>query len=191
MHMIAIDFEASCLPKHGRSYPIEVGISEDGLTSRSWLIRPHISWTGWTWTEEAERLRRLSQVRLWRDGLPVERVATELPKRWASAGHRGQFARCLLARNALRSSGAALPGGDPIYQRNTQGIRSREPCHLCRTDPYRCPGIWKTSCRRGRALAGCVANGTREADAGMGPVLALGQPAPRNCWPMPTPSKLN
>ncbi|MBB3990324.1 3'-5' exonuclease [Croceicoccus naphthovorans] len=76
--MIAIDFEASCLPQHGRSYPIEVGISVDGLTSRSWLIRPHVSWADWTWTEEAERLHRLSQVRLWRDGLPVERVAAEL-----------------------------------------------------------------------------------------------------------------
>jgi len=78
MHMIAIDFEASCLPKHGFSYPIEVGISEDGFTSRSWLIRPHVSWTGWTWTDEAESLHRLSQAELWRDGIPVERVAVEL-----------------------------------------------------------------------------------------------------------------
>ena len=32
----------------------------------------------WTWTDEAESLHRLSQADLWRDGIPVERVAVEL-----------------------------------------------------------------------------------------------------------------
>ncbi|RIA46243.1 DNA polymerase III epsilon subunit-like protein [Hephaestia caeni] len=78
MRLIAIDFEASCLPRHGRSYPIEIGISEDGDTSRSWLIRPHPHWSGWTWTKEAERIHGLSQARVWCDGLPVGQVAAEL-----------------------------------------------------------------------------------------------------------------
>ena len=37
--IIAIDFEASCLPRHGRSYPIEVGVAGDGI-ERSWIIAP-------------------------------------------------------------------------------------------------------------------------------------------------------
>lgn len=78
MQTFAIDFEASCLPQHGRSYPIEVGVSEDGQTARSWLIRPHSAWDSWSWTEEAERLHGLTQCQLWRDGLPAELVAAEL-----------------------------------------------------------------------------------------------------------------
>ena len=54
--ILAVDFEASCLPRHGRSYPIEVGIANENGTARSWLIRPAVLWEGWTWTEEA-RLR--------------------------------------------------------------------------------------------------------------------------------------
>jgi hypothetical protein len=78
MPIATIDFEASCLPIHGRSYPIEVGIAEDDHAARSWLIRPHESWQDWDWTEEAERLHGLSRAQLIEDGLPVETVAAEL-----------------------------------------------------------------------------------------------------------------
>lgn len=78
MHIIAIDFEASCLPCHGRSYPIEVGICEGAQSARSWLIRPHPDWNGWGWTDEAQQLHGLSLDRLWREGLPAPTVLAEL-----------------------------------------------------------------------------------------------------------------
>lgn len=77
MTILAIDFEASCLPRHGRSYPIEVGIAGDGI-DRNWLIRPHESWSGWDWTAEAEALHGLSRAQIEREGAPVEQVLTEL-----------------------------------------------------------------------------------------------------------------
>jgi DNA polymerase III epsilon subunit-like protein len=86
MAIMTIDFEASCLPRHGRSYPIEVGIADMSGKSRSWLIRPHRSWDGWDWTEEAERLHGISYSQLLRDGLPANEVASSLCK--ALIGHR-------------------------------------------------------------------------------------------------------
>lgn len=77
MRITTIDFEASCLPRHGRSFPIEVGMA-DGVLSRSWLIRPHDSWADWDWTAEAEALHGLSRDRIAREGLPVEVVLAEL-----------------------------------------------------------------------------------------------------------------
>lgn len=77
MSIITIDFEASCLPRHGRSFPIEVGIATH-YHARSWLIRPHESWSDWDWTEEAQRLHGLTRERLFAEGLPVEQVAHEL-----------------------------------------------------------------------------------------------------------------
>ncbi|MFD1103524.1 hypothetical protein [Sphingobium olei] len=77
MSVIAIDFEASCLPRHGRSFPIEVGIAGEG-GARSWVIRPHDDWAGWDWTAEAEALHGLSRDRVEREGLPADRVFEEL-----------------------------------------------------------------------------------------------------------------
>ncbi len=77
MTILTLDFEASCLPRHGRSFPIEVGLAGGGL-SRSWLIRPDDRWTGWDWTREAEALHGLTFERLLRDGLPAARVLSEL-----------------------------------------------------------------------------------------------------------------
>lgn len=77
MSIVAIDFEASCLPRHGRSYPIEVGIAADGV-ARSWIIRPHNDWAGWTWTAEAEALHGLSHDRVSGEGLPADQVMREL-----------------------------------------------------------------------------------------------------------------
>jgi hypothetical protein len=76
--VVTIDFEASCLPRHGRSFPIEVGVSDLQGRSRAWLIRPHDDWRDWGWTDEAERLHRLSRDRLQQDGLPAATVLREL-----------------------------------------------------------------------------------------------------------------
>ncbi|PJG47464.1 hypothetical protein CAF53_03800 [Sphingobium sp. LB126] len=77
MTILTIDFEASCLPRHGLSYPIEVGIACDGK-ARSWLIRPHDDWAGWYWSDEAEALHGLSLDQVNREGLPAETVLAEL-----------------------------------------------------------------------------------------------------------------
>jgi hypothetical protein len=76
--ILAIDFEASCLPRHGRSYPIEVGIADEHGEVRSWLIRPAVAWRGWTWTQEAQALHRLSLEQLFDEGQPIESVARQL-----------------------------------------------------------------------------------------------------------------
>jgi len=75
---IAIDFEASCLPQVGRSFPIEVGIASSEGWSRSWLIRPHHSWAGWHWSAEAEALHGIPLERLHREGLDVRDIAARL-----------------------------------------------------------------------------------------------------------------
>ena len=77
MNIVAIDFEASCLPRHGRSFPIEVGIAFGGR-SQSWLIRPHESWAGWDWTAEAQALHGIALEKLYLEGLPVEAVLDRL-----------------------------------------------------------------------------------------------------------------
>jgi hypothetical protein len=76
--IMTIDFEASCLPKHGRSFPIEVGVSDLAGTSRSWLIRPHDRWRDWGWTEEAQAMHGLTRDRLEAEGEPPQDVLTEL-----------------------------------------------------------------------------------------------------------------
>jgi len=78
MHIVTIDFEASCLPVHGRSFPIEVGIAASSRSARSWLIRPHPDWTGWDWTEEAEAMHGISREQLLAEGLPAGQVVAEL-----------------------------------------------------------------------------------------------------------------
>jgi hypothetical protein len=78
MPFIAIDFEASCLPQYGQSFPIEVGIASSMGWSQSWLIRPHARWAGWQWSAEAEALHGLSLARLEREGLEAALVASLL-----------------------------------------------------------------------------------------------------------------
>ncbi len=76
--IVAIDFEAFCLPIHGRSYPIEVGVADEQGAVRSWLIRPVVQWASWTWTEEAEILHGLTRDQLFDEGLSIETVGAEL-----------------------------------------------------------------------------------------------------------------
>ena len=76
--IFTLDFEASCLPRHGRSFPIEVGIADDAGQVWSWLIRPEAAWADWTWTAEAEGLHGIGRERLMDEGLPAAQVVREL-----------------------------------------------------------------------------------------------------------------
>lgn len=76
--IMTIDFEASCLPRHGRSFPIEIGISDLRGTTRSWLVRPHASWANWTWTAEAQALHGLTLDHMRLHGQCADLVMAEL-----------------------------------------------------------------------------------------------------------------
>jgi hypothetical protein len=76
MDFVTIDFEASCLPRHGRSFPIELGICTPHGT-QSWLIRPHEDWQGWDWTQEALDLHGITREQLERDGLAPDVVMAQ------------------------------------------------------------------------------------------------------------------
>ncbi|MGV3770811.1 MAG: hypothetical protein ACO1NM_12345 [Sphingobium phenoxybenzoativorans] len=79
MDRIAIvDFEASCLPEDGESYPIEVALVQVGGPAKSWLIRPAQKWQYWDWSCEAEKLHGISRDLLIRKGVPAQQVLTEL-----------------------------------------------------------------------------------------------------------------
>jgi DNA polymerase III epsilon subunit-like protein len=73
-----IDFEASCLPEYGQSYPIEVAVARIDGSSRAWLIRPAEAWRYWDWSDEAEALHGISQQMLDDEGLPPEQVLVEM-----------------------------------------------------------------------------------------------------------------
>lgn len=109
--ILTIDFEASCLPRHGRSFPIEVGIAADGVT-RSWLIRPHDSWAGWDWTAEAQALHGLSRDRIEQDGEPAATVLAELAA--ATLGRR-VVADSLLDQQWLDTLALAAGASAPFH----------------------------------------------------------------------------
>ena len=73
-----IDFEASCLPEYGHSFPIEVALATVDGASRHWLIRPAPEWEFWDWSPEAEALHGISRAELVAEGLPPARVLAEL-----------------------------------------------------------------------------------------------------------------
>lgn len=73
-----IDFEASCLPEYGQSFPIEVAVARVSGESRTWLIRPAEAWRYWDWAPEAEALHGISRELVERQGLPVEQVLREM-----------------------------------------------------------------------------------------------------------------
>jgi len=76
--VLTIDFEASCLPRDGRSFPIEVAVADLDGNCRSWLIAPAPAWNGWTWTEEAEALHGIRYDQLVRDGQRPDQVMREV-----------------------------------------------------------------------------------------------------------------
>jgi hypothetical protein len=74
--VVIIDFEASCLPEHGRSYPIEVAVGDiDTGVVQEWLIRPEPQWMKWDWDPAAERAHGLSQDTIVRGGESRAKVA--------------------------------------------------------------------------------------------------------------------
>ncbi|MYL96685.1 hypothetical protein GR702_02695 [Novosphingobium sp. FGD1] len=73
-----IDFEASCLPEYGQSYPIEVAVARIDGSSRAWLIRPVEAWRYWDWSDEAEALHGISPQMLESEGLPPQQVLAEM-----------------------------------------------------------------------------------------------------------------
>lgn len=79
-----IDFEASCLPDDGESFPIEVALAVVGGASYSWLIKPSWQWRFWSWSDEAEALHGISRPMLEARGLPARQVLSELTR--AAAG---------------------------------------------------------------------------------------------------------
>ena len=120
MTIIAIDFEASCLPSHGRSFPIEVGVAHGGM-ARSWLIRPSGLWSDWDWAAQAEALHGLSRAQIERDGSPVEQVLAELAE--AVVGYRvvadsiiDQYWLDTLAAAAGRPAPCAIDHVAPILE---------------------------------------------------------------------------
>ncbi|WP_067735247.1 3'-5' exonuclease [Novosphingobium naphthalenivorans] len=73
-----IDFEASCLPEYGRSFPIEVAVARMDGRNHAWLIRPAKAWEYWDWSEEAEKLHGISRELLDCEGLPPAQVVAEM-----------------------------------------------------------------------------------------------------------------
>lgn len=86
-----IDFEASCLPEAGESYPIEVALAKVDGSTRSWLIRPAPDWQFWDWSTEAERLHGISRELLIAQGQRPHEVLEELI---AEAGGCAIYADC-------------------------------------------------------------------------------------------------
>lgn len=73
-----IDFEASCLPEAGESFPIEVALAKVDGSTRSWLIRPSPEWHYWDWSPEAEHLHGISKQMLADQGQRPQQVLDEL-----------------------------------------------------------------------------------------------------------------
>lgn len=79
MSLFTIDFEASCLPAFGKSYPIEVGVCEVATGEvEHWLIKPAPKWTDWDWDPEAERLHGLSHQTIEEEGVRPRLVLSRL-----------------------------------------------------------------------------------------------------------------
>jgi hypothetical protein len=106
--VLTVDFEASCLPRHGRSFPIEVGIADASGRTWSWLIKPEPEWLKWDWTREAELLHGISLRCLVEEGHSSSEVMRQLN---AVAGGQRVIADHYLDAQWLQtlSAGAGLP----------------------------------------------------------------------------------
>ncbi len=141
MDYVAIDFEASCLPRHGRSFPIEVGIA-DAAGARSWLIRPDSRWHDWDWTEEAFRLHGITRERLHDEGLAPETILAELCR--AVAGRR-VVADSMIDSYWWETLAAVTPGrrASPIHHASAVldewGASSEMISAACRDADRLCP----------------------------------------------------
>lgn len=77
MDYIAIDFDASCLRRHGRAFPIEMGIAGTDCVG-SCLIQPDPARQGWDWTDNAFGLHGISRAQLFDESVAPETVVAEL-----------------------------------------------------------------------------------------------------------------
>jgi hypothetical protein len=85
--LAAIDFEASCLPSYGRSFPLEVGLSRVGTgETSSWLIKPIDAWLDWDWDPAAERIHGITLADALERGRPPLDVLRELADMARSMG---------------------------------------------------------------------------------------------------------
>jgi hypothetical protein len=109
-----IDFEASCLPEAGDSYPIEVALAKVDGSTRSWLIRPSPDWQFWDWSKEAEHLHGISREMLHEHGQHPDEVLEELI---AEAGDCAIYADCDLDAYWLETLAQACERSPPFTVR--------------------------------------------------------------------------
>ena len=87
VRLFTLDFEASCLPEYGRSFPIEVGVCDvESGQVRAWLIKPHPDWARWGWDPAAERVHGISKAILGAEGRSASEVFFELADAVKGAG---------------------------------------------------------------------------------------------------------
>lgn len=79
--IVFLDVESTGL--HPGSYPIEVGICDDGLRPASWLVRPDAGWARLAWDPVAEALHGITPAMLAREGREAVEVADALNARLA------------------------------------------------------------------------------------------------------------
>lgn len=109
-----IDFEASCLPEVGESYPIEVALAKVDGSTRSWLIRPSPEWQYWDWSAEAEHLHGITREMLIEHGQPPQEVLAELIE---EAGGCAIYADCDLDAYWLETLAQACDRAPPFTVR--------------------------------------------------------------------------
>lgn len=129
--LAVLDFEASCLPAPGASFPIEVGVAYiDTDEVRSWLIKPITRWREkGVWDPAAEKLHGITREQLERDGLPVDVVCSELTA--TIAGH------CVLSDNVGADDGwlsilFAAVGQEVPFRLESALDLAREALRSCR-----------------------------------------------------------
>jgi hypothetical protein len=120
--LAVIDFEASCLPSFGRSFPLEVGLSRVGTgETASWLIKPIDAWLDWDWDPAAERIHGITLADALERGRPPLDVLRELAAMARSSrvvSDSGLDALWLgvLADGARRGVPFEVHGADPVLE---------------------------------------------------------------------------
>ena len=79
MGIVTIDFEASCLPQRGRSYPIEVGIAGN-KGSLAWLIQPPRQLARLEVVDRSREASRHNAQPAPKDGQPAEVGSERFPR---------------------------------------------------------------------------------------------------------------
>ena len=71
-----LDVEASSLEDN--SYPVEVGVSDDALRTKGWLVRPVAGWGSSGWSDSSETVHGIAREDLDLHGMPPADVAEAL-----------------------------------------------------------------------------------------------------------------